>query len=229
MRIRQLLRFGVVLALVLAPLGARAQFLPPPYTLGKQYQVIPDAQPPKQGQPVVVQEFFWYGCPHCFRLDPLITAWAKKLPKGVVFRRVPDNLGRQLGVVHQQAFYIARELGILKQTHAALFDAIHVENRPMATLGAIRDFYVGIAGISAKQFNDASSSIAVQADIKQANALAMKDQIRSVPTLVIGGYYKTNGMMAAANDPEESEMTSYGKMLKIASWLADKLRKGQRQ
>ncbi len=227
MRMHKLIRTALALALSVWFVGAQAQLLQPPYTQGKQYQVIPDASKPAAGQPIVVQEFFWYGCPHCFRLDPMITAWARTLPKGVVFQRVPDNLGRQIGVVHEQAFYIAKELGILGQTHKALFAAIHVEDRPMATLHEIRDLYVGTAGIDPGKFDDASSSIAVQADVKQADALAVRDRIDSVPTLVIGGYYRTNGVMASSGHPDQAEAVSFKKMLKIATYLANKLKNGQ--
>jgi len=36
-----------------------------------------------------VIEFFWYGCIHCYNLEPLIENWEKKLPGDVQFRRVP--------------------------------------------------------------------------------------------------------------------------------------------
>lgn len=227
MRSRSVIATALALTLGLWVVGAQAQLLQPPYTQGKQYQVIPNASKPAAGEPVVVQEFFWYGCPHCFRLDPLITPWAKALPKGVVFERVPDALGRAIGVVHEQAYYIAKQLGILDQTHKALFNAIHVEDRPMATLQEIRDLYIGVAGIDPSKFDDASTSIAVQAEVKHADALAVRDRIDSVPTLVIGGYYKTNGVMASAGHPDQPEAVSFKEMLKVAAYLANKLHSGE--
>lgn len=220
------LAVGLLAALGLTLGSAHAQLLSSAYVKGKQYQVLPGAVKPAAGKPIVIQEFFWYGCPHCFRLDPMITAWAKTLPKGVVFERVPDALGRPIGVVHEQAYYIAQQLGILDQTHKALFDAIHVDNRPMATLREIRDLYVGAAGIDPKKFDDASSSMALQLAVKRADALAVRDAIDSVPTLVIGQYYKTNGAMAAAGHPDQPEAKSFEEMLKIARALALQLQAG---
>ena len=52
----------------------------------------------KLAQPVAVStpsgkieviEFFSYGCPHCFALEPTLETWAKQLPPDVVFKRVP--------------------------------------------------------------------------------------------------------------------------------------------
>lgn len=190
---------------------------------GIQYKVIPGASRPESGQPVVIQEFFWYGCPHCFRLDPMIARWAKQLPNGIVFRRVPDALGRLTGVVDQKAYYIARFLGILPQTHGALFNAIHVKHRPMGTLWEIRDLYVSVSGISDQQFDQAAASGRVRRAVRRANQLTELDGVVAVPTLVIGGYYKTDGTMAAADHPDESEMSSYRRMLAIAETLARRL------
>ena len=210
---------GLVLALTIAGGIASAADL----KQGAQYVVVSGAAKPSAGQPIKVQEFFWYGCPHCFRLDPLIARWAHGLPKGIAFERVPDSLGRAVGVVDQQAYYIAKVLGILGQTHKALFDAIHVAGEPMGTLREIRSLYVAVSGISPQQFDDASSSIQVKLDVRHADELAERYRINAVPTLIVGGYYKTNGSMAAAGYPSEAEMTSFKRMLKIAKALAIKL------
>ncbi len=66
-------------------------------TEGQEYHLV---QPPlKTLDPkrVEVLEFFWYGCPHCFALEPDLNAWLKTLPKGVYIRRVrriSPNTGR---------------------------------------------------------------------------------------------------------------------------------------
>ena len=55
------------------------------------FKVISPAQPTDPDK-IEVLEFFWYGCPHCFHLEPVINAWEKGLPKDVVFKRVPASL-----------------------------------------------------------------------------------------------------------------------------------------
>jgi protein dithiol oxidoreductase (disulfide-forming) len=35
---------------------------------------------------VEVLEFFWYGCIHCYNLEPMVEKWEKTLPKDVQFR-----------------------------------------------------------------------------------------------------------------------------------------------
>jgi thiol:disulfide interchange protein DsbA len=46
---------------------------------------VPVAQPGK----IEVVELFWYGCQHCFTLEPSLNAWIEKLPADVNFVRVP--------------------------------------------------------------------------------------------------------------------------------------------
>ena len=57
---------------------------------GLNYTRMVPAQPTAvpAGQ-VEVLEFFWYACPHCYDLDPLVEAWRKTKPAYVSFSRVP--------------------------------------------------------------------------------------------------------------------------------------------
>ena len=63
----------------LAAAGAIAQ---------QPYQLLNPPQPTEGGGKVEVIEFFWYGCPHCYSLEPNVAAWSKKTPPDVVFKRV---------------------------------------------------------------------------------------------------------------------------------------------
>ena len=39
---------------------------------------------------IEVVEFFWFGCPHCFSLEPLIDKWSSNLPPDVDWRQYVD-------------------------------------------------------------------------------------------------------------------------------------------
>ena len=56
---------------------------------GFDYRILPVAQPVESKGKVEVIEFFWYGCPHCYDFEPELSAWIKRQPKDVTFRRVP--------------------------------------------------------------------------------------------------------------------------------------------
>ena len=56
---------------------------------GFDYRILQAPQPVEVKGKVEVIEFFWYGCPHCYDFEPDLSAWVKRQPKDVVFRRVP--------------------------------------------------------------------------------------------------------------------------------------------
>lgn len=180
------------------------------YTLGKNYREVPDAQTPDNPKRISVEEFFWYGCPHCYHLEPEINQWIAHKPADVDFVRVPDTLGRPIGELHERAFYIAKALGILDKTHEPLFDAIHKQGLPMSSLESIRDLYVQIAGIKPEDFDGIAHSFVVDGDMRRADNLAVSYAVTGTPTVVVGGKY--------AIDAQED-------MLKVVDFVVDKVRK----
>ncbi len=93
-------------------------------------QTIPTDNPAK----IEVTELFWYGCPHCHDMEPLLTAWVKKLPQDVYFKRVP-GLPRPDWAPMAKAYYAMETLGITEKLHSKLFEAIHKQKtlKPRST------------------------------------------------------------------------------------------------
>jgi thiol:disulfide interchange protein DsbA len=63
-------RRALIAALALTPLAGYAQARRP--APGVDYSVIKPAQPVEAKGKIEVLEFFWYGCPHCYTLEPLL-------------------------------------------------------------------------------------------------------------------------------------------------------------
>src|SRR5438105_15886131 len=59
---------------------------------------------------------------------PLISAWAAKLPKDVVFKRVPVSFNRPQWINLARAYYALQATGDLPALDGALFHSLHVEN-----------------------------------------------------------------------------------------------------
>lgn len=189
----------------------------PAYTLDKNYRLVPVPQTSDNPKRITVEEFFWYGCPHCYHLEPEINKWLAHKPADVDFVRVPDTLGHPIGELHERAFYIAKALGILDKTHEALFDAIHQPqpNEPqMSSLEAIRGLYVQVAGIKPEDFDGIAHSFVVDGDMRRADDLAIAYAVSGTPTIVVGGKY--------AVDAQED-------MLKVVDFVIDKVRKEQQK
>ena len=92
---------------------------------GVQYVPIQPQPPVGMGEEVEVVEFFWYGCPHCYSMEPYLNNWLTALPSDVEFIRVPATFqGRENVMMHARTFYALEQMGILEQHHEAIFQAI---------------------------------------------------------------------------------------------------------
>lgn len=181
-----------------AALPARAQLPAGRWTAGVNYHPLSPAQPADApAGEVEVIEVFWYGCPHCYALEPYLESWLKSKPSYIDFVRVPV-MWSQIHRAHARLFYTLQALGKLDQLHGRVFDEIHqtgdelfVPNNPQATLAAQVKF-AAANGISAAAFTSAYNSSGVQADLQQADQLDRRYQIDSVPTIIIDGKYETD-------------------------------------
>jgi protein dithiol oxidoreductase (disulfide-forming) len=178
------------------PLALRiAEVKPEPASQWKEgvnYQRLVPTQPTTAapGQ-VEVTEVFWYECPHCYALEPVIEGWLKNgKPNYVSFVRVPVMWGP---VHHTQArmFYTAELLGKLDELHPLIFAEIHQRHNELRTAESISAFFTS-HGVAAADFQKSFSSFAVESSLKRAESLNLRYKIESVPTFIINGKYVTD-------------------------------------
>ena len=161
-------------------------------TPGKEYLLV---QPPlKTLDPkrVEVLEFFWYGCPHCFALEPDLHAWVKTFPKNVYFRRVPAVFPQTPHWMPlARAYYAAEMLGLAEKLHYDIFNGIHLSGQNLNDKETLLNF-VQKLGVNRKQFGQALDSPEVQNRVAEAQKLSVAAGIQGVPALVIDGKYQTS-------------------------------------
>ncbi len=183
------------LALLVAAPAARAQAALQARP-GKEFRVLnpvlPTDLPPGK---LEVVEFFWYGCPHCNQLEPLIRSWALRLPIDVVFRRVHVPFRERK---HQQLHYALEVLDKVDTLGPKVFEAIHRENNPLDSEAGIADWAVK-QGLERKAFLDAFKSFSVRTRMSRATKLAESFGVDGVPALGINGKYYTSPSMAGSN------------------------------
>lgn len=163
---------------------------------------------------IEVVEFFWYGCPHCFSLEPFVEQWLAKLPADVSFRRVPAAFTPQYEF-HQKVFYAFEALVLLGSLHRKFFNAIHVDRKRMVTEAEVVAF-VTANGADGAKFADAMKSFSVIGKARQAKQLADAYGVDSVPMLGVQGRYRTSAAMAGGVD----------KAFAVVDYLVDVSRKG---
>jgi thiol:disulfide interchange protein DsbA len=146
---------------------------------------------PLPTQSPTVYEFFGYFCPHCFHLEPQVRGWRKSLPKSVRFVRVPVSFGRPQGKVLMRAYYLGEMLGILDKSHDAVFKAIHVERRNLSSDADLKALFLEL-GVREADFDKALADPALAQRVEEAEDLAARWRIDSVPTFVVNGRFKTH-------------------------------------
>lgn len=181
--------FAVLLLLCAMPVFADAP------VAGKDYTLVSPAQPTHSGDKVEVLEFFFYGCIHCYHLNPFISAWEKKLPADVEFTYVPAVFNATWEV-SARTFYALEGLGVRKQLHDDLFDAWNRDNIQLVDESSTADF-LSRHGVDAKKFGDAYNSFSVQSAVTRAKQLGQTYGVRGTPTLIVDGKYLISGLQPA--------------------------------
>lgn len=164
---------------------------------GTEYAALDFPQATTDPDRIEVLELFYYGCPHCFELEPYLVSWLKKMPKQAYFRRMPA-IFNDGWVPMAKAFYAAEALGLLEKLHAPMFDAIHVKRLNLNSKDALLNF-VSSQGVDAAKFGAAYDSFGVQARVKEAYQLTGSYGITGVPAIVVDGKYRTSSSMAGGH------------------------------
>jgi len=164
---------------------------------GAQYQAVKNAQPTVSDDKIEVLELFWYGCPHCYHLEPELENWLEDKPDDVVFIRVPAILGPSWEL-HARAFYTAELLGVTDKVHKPLFERFHKEKKPIRNLAQLKEVFTA-QGVSAQDFDNTYKSFAVITKTNRARQAANLYGIKGVPALVVNGKYRTSATEAGGN------------------------------
>lgn len=186
-------------------LASAAAATPPPataeskYQAGQDYKILTTAQgttsPPDK---IELAEVFWYGCPHCYNLDPKLQDFVKKLPSDVSFVRIPV-MWSAVHEIHARLYYTAQALNKLPEMHEAIFREIHVNHNQLANDEQIQAFFAKF-GVGTEEFQKAYHSFAVEGQLRRAKDLTLRYEIRSVPVLVVNGKYTTDAPGVKSQD-----------------------------
>jgi thiol:disulfide interchange protein DsbA len=162
------------------------------------YATLSPPQPTGDNGKIEVIEFFWYGCPHCYHLEPEVNAWAKSLPADVVFKRVPAYPSESWGEL-ARVFYTLEAMGKLPEYHDKIFDAIHKDNVNLVNK-KIRDQWLAKNGIDPAKYEEVAKSFTVATNMQRDKQMTMNYKVDGVPRLVVGGKYYTSGELAGGAD-----------------------------
>lgn len=183
------------------------------YEEGTHYQKLDVPVRTRDANVVEVTEYFSYQCPHCYRLEPLISQWKETLPADVEFNRSPAIWRAPGYETAARTYYTAQALGVLEQIHQPFFNAIHAERRRLTELQDVARFMAeqGVdPEVFAKTFQD---SFGVKAMYQQAVARQRIYRSGGVPAVIVNGKYRIEAAMVGNSSSE---------MLRVASFLIDR-------
>ena len=202
-------KFIAVAALAFGTLAAHAA----EPRAGVEYDFLPTAMPTDSPGKIEVIEFFWFGCPHCYRAEPAVEAWAKKLPKDVVFRREHVMWeGRSDMEGHARIFLALKSMGLLDSMTQKVFDAIQRDRIELRRENVLYE-WIEKQGINRARFEASYKSFSTQTGLARATQLASAYHVDGVPMFFVNGKYKTSpidvqrGTSTPLDEGKSAEMT----------------------
>jgi thiol:disulfide interchange protein DsbA len=175
------------------PVAALAQVQERPFE--QSYRSI-TPQTTTTGDKIEVIDFFWYGCPYCYQLLPMMMEWEKSKPADVVVRRIPAVL-RQEWVPEAHIYYTLEALGAAERLHAVVFDAFHRDRLQATDVEAWGQWAVN-NGIDRAKWDEAYNSRTVRDNVVRAVELGRDYDVRGTPVLIVDGRYQTGGGQAGS-------------------------------
>ncbi len=202
-------------------LAASASATPDNPQEGKDYLSLPTPQQTEApAGKVEVLEFFWYNCPHCNVLDPVLHDWVKKQGDKIVFKRVPVKF-RESFVPQQRLYYALEAMGKADEFQPKILRAIHVERRPLDTEAQIVD-YVVQQGIDKQKFLDLYNSFSVSTKVNRAAQLQSDYKLTGVPAMAIDGRYVTAPSIISEGNGRMPEPALHAATMKVMDFLVAK-------
>ena len=208
--IRRILPAIAALLLALAATcGAQAQSAP---QLGRDYVRLDPPRPVASGDKIEVIEFFYYGCPVCYELEPTLSRWFFNSPGTIVLRRVPA-LSSENWDNFAKLFYTLEAVGQLGRLHWPVYDNFHFDGVKLNEEAAMGN-WVSNNGIDKEKFIKTYRSPEIQAKLDAARQMIQDYDINGVPSFVVDGKYVTSARMTGST---RELMQVVGQLVELAS------------
>ncbi len=179
----------------------------------QDYVRLDPPQPVSTGDKIEVIEFFYYACPVCYELEPMLSRWVYNGPNSIALRRVPalasdnwDNFAK--------LFYTLDSMGQLSRLHWPVYDNFHFDGVKLNEEPVMAN-WAAHNGIDKAKFVEIYNSQAISAKLADARDMTRRYEIKGVPSFVVDGKYLTSANMAGGTR----------ELLKVVDRLVEQARK----
>ena len=162
------------------------------------YTVLDTPLDVSTGDKIEVVELFWYGCGHCFSLEPNVNKWQKNKSDNVEFVKIPAIFSKRWEF-HGKAYYTMQALGVLDKANDAFFHRIHVLRKQINDLDALTEFLADF-GKSEQEVAAAFNSFDVDNKLRNAKAVTQKSTAQGVPAFLVDGKFHTSVKLAGSQE-----------------------------
>lgn len=166
--------------------------------LDSKYQPVPTPLTVSTGEKIEVTELFWFGCSHCYALEPHVKEWLKNKPENAEFKKVPA-LFTKAWEFHGQAFYTMETLDVPEQAYDKFFSRIHVDRKGVNSLNSLVEFLADYDK-SKEQVEEAFNSFAVDTKMRNARKITRGSGARGVPAIIVDGKYLTSQQLSGGSE-----------------------------
>lgn len=167
---------------------------------GKDYKKMATPRAVADASRMEVIEFFWYGCSHCYTIEPVMAAWAQKLPKDVNYRRVHVVWpGRSDLEGHARLFLALQAMGLESKYALSVFGAIQRERIELRREKTLFD-WVQKQGIDLGKFKAAYNGFSVSMQLNAMTKMTQDYGIDGVPAIIVNGKWVTGPSVHGRED-----------------------------
>ena len=168
------------------------------FRAGVHYELLDNPTKVRDPSKIEVTEVFWFGCNHCYALEPYIARWKRDIPLDVTFIKSPATWNDMLKT-HATIYYTAKALGIEQQFVPAAFNTIQNEGK-MLTGNTELEYYFRGFDVQKDRYKAVSTSFGVRNAVDQADKKMKEWKITGVPSLVVNGKYKVAASRSVRTD-----------------------------
>jgi len=174
---------------------------PREFVEGVHYQALAKpVQTETDADRIEVREIFWYGCPECATLEPVMTDWGEGVRGDLVLHRMPA-IWNNIMALHARIYYSAIAVNAEDAIHAAAFKAIHQDNNPLRTEFQIRELFLANS-VTAEAFDKAWNSGEVNLQVENARQRTAEYNVEKLPSVIVNGRFEVTHNKAISNHIE---------------------------
>lgn len=170
------------------------------FVAGKDYVVVDqNNEAIASEKAVIITEFFSYGCPWCYKLEPQLDKWVNAKGNKVFYEKVPVVFHKDWEY-YAKAYYTVQALSMQDTVSPALFKAVITDKLALNNNNAMVDF-LKQQGIDANfAYSAFYNSPSIDIELNNSKRRMINYKIGSVPAVIVHNKYKTDLQMAKSEE-----------------------------